>query len=262
MKYNKIMLFFSCTLVISVVVRIVQLLFVIEENTGFYKPQYETIGFAILIFIFAINIIGCLFAFTAHRNPKNPPKINAATFVSSVLLSVLIFLHTINPADNLVLANWQSVILKILGYAAFLYFFLYGLQYFKFLYLPQSFSIVPTLYLIIRIICDFTTVSSVALISDNVILLSAYCSALWFMLQFAKLNNNALSNSGFKGVLASGLLSSTLCFTQSIPHFVVNIITGYDYLHTSIVENLVIFFLGMFIFIYIITYFSKKNSCI
>ena len=53
MKYKKIVLFFCVALPLSVLLRTLQLFFTVETETGFFKSEYKTVGFYLLVIIIA-----------------------------------------------------------------------------------------------------------------------------------------------------------------------------------------------------------------
>ena len=59
--------------------------------------------------------------------------------------------------------------------------------------------------------------------------------------------------------MASGLVSIVLCFTQSIPHIIINLTTHNGYLHTSNADNFSVLSFGIFIAVFTFSHFSAKN---
>lgn len=261
MKYGKIMLFFSVSLAFSLLLRLLQLFFVVETTTGFFKPEFETIGLCLIIAIFVSVILAAAFAFTAHRCPQNACKNCKVLGIVSLIFSITLLIQIFFETFTLGVRFWQICLLKLLGVLTVAFFAAFGARQFIKFDIPKEAAIIPTLYLIIRIICDFTKISSLALISDNILLMGAYCSGLWFMLQFAKFYNKTDDDKGFRKLLGSGILASCLCITQSVPHIIMNFWTGYSYLHTSVAENLAILAMGVFVLAFVLTHFSKKNCC-
>lgn len=259
MKYKKIILFFCIILPLSIFLRTFQLFFTVETNTGFFKREYETAGFYLLILIIAVCASLAIICFTGHRNPEHPPKINPLISFASgfALLGIAagVYIARLTP----VIMPWQILLLTVSGVLAAVYFLLYAISSFIDLKLPPLLSVLPSVYFIMKIICSFTTVSSLALISDNILILSALCVMLLFFLSFAKLYNGIDTERNFRKLMASGLVSTVLCFTQSIPHIIINLITDNGYLHTSNVDNFSVLSFGIFIAVFIFSHFSAKN---
>lgn len=261
MKYKKILLFFLIALPLSIGLRLIQLLFTVEAKTGFFLPEFEKYGVYILVIIFAFSILTAIFAFSSHRSPQNAPKPNIFMSVSAVLLSLSVFYEINNETFPLIIKEWQRNALFIFAVATGVFFILFSAQRFIDFKLPRSFFIIPTVYFVARVVCYFTATSSLALISDNLILMATYIAILIFMLQFTKLYNNIDTERNFRKLMASGFASVIFCFTQSLPHIIMNFVTDFGYQHTSMIANITILFTGIFILAFCLSHFSYKNAC-
>lgn len=261
MKYKKIMLFFSVALPLCVILRFIQLEFIIETATGFFKQEFEVFGGYITAVIFAFCAMAAIFSFTSHRSPEHPPKPNIAISLSSLLFAVSIIFEALTESSAQVVSTWQMSLLRISGILAAVYLIIFALKRFVDIPLPAIASAVLPLYLIFKIIFNFSAISALALISDNILLIAAYCVSLLFAISFVKLYNNSDTERNFRKLLATGLSSVILCLTQSVPHIIVNVSNGYNYLHTSMAANINLLFLGLFIAAFIFSHFSKENAC-
>lgn len=259
MDYKKIMIAFWAAFPLSIALRFAQLWFTVETDTGFFKHNFEAIGNYILFIIFLIALTVAVLGFFTRQKPEYPPKSNLFTGIAALVyaISVLYETFTDNITSSAVLP-WQVTLLRVTGILSAVFFVVYSLQPFIRFRLPDICTIAPMLYLVLRIICDFTAISSLAMISDNLILMGAYCTSLWFMLQFAKFYNLADQNKNHKKLLASGLAAVILCFTQSLPHILINIFSGNSYLHTTVAANFSLLVLGIFILMFLLSQFSEK----
>lgn len=261
MKYKKILLFFLFALPLSVGLRLAQLFFIVDTETGFFKPEFGAYGGYMLAVIFAFGILAAVFAFTSHRSPEHPPKPNIAMSISALGFAVALFYEINNEVLPATVQNWQRSLLFIMAIITGVYLVTFAVRRFINFALPAACAVIPTVYLVIRVICYFSAISPLALISDNIILMAAYLVSLVFMLNFAKLYNGVDSEYNFRKLLASGLSASILCFTQSVPHFIINFATDFKYQHTSMESNITVFFMGIFILSFIFSHFSHKNAC-
>lgn len=261
MKFKKIVLFFSVALPVCIVMRLLQLIYIVETRTGFFKQEFESYGFYMLVIIFAFAVIAAVFSFTSHRTPDTPPKPNLFMSIASVFISVSILFELFTEKFPAVVQGWQISLLNITGVATAIFFFCFAMKLFFDFKLPAICSVVPTVYFVLRIICDFTAISSLALISDNLLLILSYSAALLFMLNFAKLYNGVDSEYNSRKLMASGLAAIILCLTQSVPHIIFNAVNGLAYTHTSMAANLNVFCTGLFIAVFVFSHFSKSNSC-
>ena len=259
MKYKKIILFFCITLPLSILLRTLQLFFTVETDTGFFKAEYKTVGLYLLVLIVAVCASLAIICFTGHRNPEHPPKINPIMALSSFLAGIYIVGGIFDRSFTGVVMRWQTTLLTLFGVLSAVYFLLYGLSGFIRFKLSPILSVIPSIYFIMKIICSFTAVSSLALITDNLLVLAAYCVILIFFLSFGKLYNGIDSENNFRKLMASGLVSVVLCFTQAVPHIIINLVTDNGYLHTSNAANLSLLGFGLFIAAFTFSHFSLKN---
>lgn len=259
MKYKKIVLFFCLTLPLSLLLRTLQLFFTVETDTGFFKIEYKTVGFYFLALIIAVCVSMAIICFTGHRNPEHPPKINPFIAVSSFLVVISIISSIFDQSFLEVVMHWQTTLLTISGVLAAIYFLLYGMSGFININLPPILSIFPSAYFIMKIISSFTAISSLALITDNILILAAYCVILLFLISFGKLYNGIDSEGNFRKLMASGFVSVILCFTQAVPHFIINFATDGAYLHTSNATSLSLLGFGIFIAAFTFSHFSLSN---
>lgn len=260
MKLNKIMSFFCIGLPICVCLRIFQIVFTIELETGFYLNEFTTIGKVISSVIFVFCGLLCLYSFKYYKSPENPPKQNMLLSVISIGLAAATILQTFGDSSYVLTLPWQVLIMRIIGVVSAAYFVMFGLKYYiKFDY-PPLLNIVPCLFMIVRTIFIFINTSSLAHISDNVFLIAAYCAVLFFFVNFAKLYNDIDNEKNFRKLLASGLVSVSLCLTQSLPHIVVNLASGNKYLHVSHIANGSVLLMGIFVLTFLVSHFYIGNK--
>ena len=257
MKLNKIMFFFILALPISIVLRGLQLLFTVDYVTGFYYVSKETVGIILLILILLSAFFMGFFARQVFTRPENPPKANIFTSLFSLLVCGAIFNENFIQAFPVSALPWQIAILKITAVLISVYLLCVPLSLiFKF-QIPSLLSVCPIIYLLMKIICDFTVVSKLAFISDNILMVAAYCLILLFFLNFGKLCNG-IDDAGFKKILSYGLPAVILSLTCSIPNLAVNLILKEEYLHTSISASLSLLLFGILILSLLISYFYQK----
>lgn len=262
MKYKKIIFLFSIFLPISILLRTMQLSFTIEPQTGFFLTEFKANGTAMLLVIFALCLTPAFFAFFSHRNPENPPKPNLAISVTSFLMGISVICELLAEKISEYAIAWQGTALKIVGVLTFVFFIAFAVEPFIKFKLPKITMAIPTTYYILRIICDFSSIAALAIISENLLLMFTYCAMLLFMLQFAKLYNRLDSEKNFKKLLATGLVSIMLGFTQTVPHIILKISIGNALMHTPFITNLSVFFTSVFITAFIFSHFSYKNACL
>lgn len=259
MKLGRIWFLFYLSLPACIIFRFLQLYFTIDPKTGFYYTHTEGYGKAFLCLILLCTLSVGLFSHLSFKRPENLPQKNITTSILSLVLATGVLLETFVFRTEFSVLPWQLVLFNILSLFFALYLILFGISPFLKLEISPVLSVIPTAYLITRIICDFTTISKLALISDNIIIIASYCLAMMFFLGFAKLYIGIDSDRCFKNILSFGLSSVVLSFAFSVPNIVISVFTNNYYPHISLIENLFVFCLGAFILSFTSHYFSKKN---
>lgn len=260
MKYKKIILFFCIALPLSVLMRMLQLYYTVELKTGFYKPEYQNAGLYLLLVILAFCAVTAVLSFTSHRNPEHPPRVSPPLTAASLLMAAAVCYELLHEVWSASVKQWQITLLILTGLGTVFFFIYYAVSPYISVKIPRLCAALPVVYYILRIICSFTAISSLALISDNILVTAAYCLILLFMLSFAKLYNGLDTEYNFRKLLAFGLVSVILCATQSIPHIMINISTNGGYSHTSNAANISILAAGIFIAVFIFSHFSARNA--
>ena len=215
MKYNKIVLFFCISAPACMLMRILQLMFTVEAETGFFNAEYGSIGYYLLAFIAVFCAV--TLCFTGHRNPDHPPKKNIFICISSLFLAAATAIQLFSESFSGTVRLWQSVLLVLTGFGAALFFLIYGVSGFEGIKISPTLAVLPAVYYIMRLICDFTSVSSLALITDNMLVLASYSLSLLFFISFGKLYNGIDPEYNFRKLMATGMAAVILCLTQSVP---------------------------------------------
>lgn len=261
MRYDKILFFFYAALPISIILRLIQLTFIVDSSTGFFKHEFTAFGIAILVIIFAVAIMFTVFAFLSHRSPEHPPISNPILNIVAIATAFGVFFETYILFLNSAVINFQTILLNTTSLLAILFFLGFGFKGFFNFNLPNFSYTFPCIYLIFKIMYEFTVVSALAIISESILLIAAYCSLMVFFLQFAKLYNKADREDNFRKLLAAGLVTVLFCFVQSIPFFIYGFMTSFKNIHTNIFSNITLFIMGCFVIIFLSLHYSRKNAC-
>lgn len=259
MKYNRVMFFSLSALLVSLIARFVQLKFICEEGTGFFKPRLQGVGNTLLFVIIIFAALSAVFAAISHRSPEHPPKVSlplciASSLAAGGILSALLGSHT--AINGL---SFQITCLNVSGFAAVAFFILFGLKKAVDFDIPKVFYCIPVVYMICRISYDFSLISSLAVISDNIIILGAHCAGAYFFMQFAKLYLGEDTELNFRKLLASGLVTVIFSFTATLPNLILYIFSGKGYLHITVTEAISIFAIGLFSLVFLLCHFDKSN---
>ena len=260
MKINKIITFFSLSVVLTTIIRLFQIKYTIEFETGFFIGNFSGIGYFMLAAIFLAALLCGIFAFAYYKNPEKAPFKSVVLGMASFLPVVTITLGIIESSTQLAVNPMQNNLFKVVSILTALFFVLFGVTKFSGISFPDWTAVLPAIYFIIKMITDFAKISSLAIISDYILSISACCVMLLFFIAFAKLYNNIDDEKNFKKLFAFGLSSAVLSLSQAIAYFVVNFIFKKQYSHVGIVTNLEFLAFGIFIVVFIFTYFSPQKE--
>ena len=93
MKYGKIMLFSGIALAVSLVMRLLQIIFTVDTSTGFFKTEYTAAGYYLMVMTAVICAATAFICFISHRSPARPPRTNAFMSAASFLMVPAIFIE-------------------------------------------------------------------------------------------------------------------------------------------------------------------------
>lgn len=257
MKFSKIVFFFCFALPVSIISRVLQLIYTTDYPTGFIKRGYENMSLYLTLIIATACIVMAVLALTTRRYPKRAPKPNTVLSITAIFLSLVIFTEVFN--SPVTATQWQSLFLYVSGIAAaafFLAFAIFGFLKRKF---PPTLAIIPVFYLLAKIIDYFTLVSTLAFSMDNIMILFSYCVMLIFMFNLAKLYNKIGNGNTFKRIMPWGFVAAILCFTIYVSQKITDFLMNNEYQYINDRSGLTFFAFGVFIMIFTFYCFSVRN---
>lgn len=261
MRYKKLMLFFTISLPFSILLRFLQLNFIIDTSNGFFTTDNQNYGVVSTVILFVVSLLIGFFSFTTHRRPEHAPKGNYFLSVASLFLSGVVFYDTFFAKETNVISPIFSTLKLILAVCTIIFLLAFAAKKFVSIKIFDFCYLFPCFYMLIKTIIEFTRISTIAVITDNLFLLAALCAVTVFFLQFAKLYNTVDTEKNFRKILASGLLSVFFCLLQSVPFFIFGATKGFEKIHTTVSSNIFLLALGIFILTFTLSHFAKKNSC-
>lgn len=259
MNFKKIITLFCICLPLCIAARIVQITVFIENSNGFYKYGYEHIGNACIVFVAIVCVGLAIAAFKAYKDPRRAPKVNPLLTVASFCMAFSLFAETCLEKMPVTMPSEQLLIVKAVTLFCGVYFVVFGLQGFTEIRIAPLLHIMPCLYTIVKTIFTFINISSLALISDNVLLVAGYCFLMLFFINFGKLHNRLDTELNFRKILATGLGSAMLCATQSLAYFLVNIF-GKGYSHSDTTVMISLFSFSFFIIAFVVSHFTRSKK--
>lgn len=259
MKYKKIAFLFLIALAAGVMIRTLQVFYTIDGATGFFKQSYADMGFKMSVVVLGLTLIMTIIGATVHRCPARMPKVNPVLGVASIALGAGVAYELATVAVSARIPLWQIILLDITGIATVLFFIAYGAKFIHNYALPRKLYIIPVSYWMIKLVFTFTTISSLALIIDNMLMILSYCAVLIFMLEFAKLANDKDLKTNHKKLMASGICAVLLCAFISLPRLFAIVLGRSDVLHENLSSVLTTLTVGVFIAAFIFSHFRDEN---
>ena len=259
MKLKKTVFFFSIAASVCVVVNLLQLIYTVEATTGFYKQGLSKVGFLLFGVIALVSLFIAVLASTMRPDALNLPEQNIYMSLSALAMAFSVFWEITTEKFNTGVRPWQTGLLKIFGILTAIYFVLYALKFVFYINIPKLASIIPTLYYLVRMICFFTSIASLVIISDNLMLIITYSAILVFMLNFARIYNYIEYNKSSKALLISGLIAVIFCLSTAVPHIVLRLFKSGLHSSLSPANDFSLLFAGLFIAVFTFLYFHKAK---
>ena len=254
LSFSAIGVFFA-----TVIMRIVQLLYMVDTGTGFIKQPYKRISFDISVLIIFLIFALTFFSFYIRRSPVKMPRPNFVLGAVSAGLGLSILYEVFDMKYAERIPAWQIVFLTVFGLLSAVFFIVYGAKgFFKF-HLPRITYVLPCFYWVAKIICTFSEISSIALITDNVFIIASYCAVLIFMLEFAKLANFIDVNKNYKKMFPAAICSILLSAVYCVPRVLITIFGKGNVLHQDVTPVISVFFTFLFILVFSYYHFGNKN---
>ncbi|MBE6777445.1 MAG: hypothetical protein E7542_04970 [Ruminococcaceae bacterium] len=259
MNFKKIMTTFFICLPVCIAARVVQIAVTIQKSNGFYLTGFDTFGNVMMALIGLSCVLLFLVAFKAYKTPEKTPRVNLAMAITSYVVALAflgeLFFEAVAPTTP----EWQKYVAKVITVAASGYFVLFGSSHFCKIKMPRLIHAIPAIYAIARTIFTFINISSLAAISDNVLLMAGYCVLMLFFINYGKLYNGLDVEVNFRKILATGLVSVTLCASQSVAYLLVNVFgSGYTHSDSSVIFTLLA--MSVFIVVFILAHFKTNKK--
>ncbi len=260
MKFNKIMTVFLIALPVCIAARVLQILFVTEYQNGFFLSDLKVWGITatVLVALACVSLFFC--AFKAYKSPETPPENNIVLSLLGICVAVALIFEAANQTFSATVPAWQISIIRAVTILCAIYFLVFSVSYFVNIKIAPAVHIIPIIYAVAKTIFTFITISSLALISDNVFLMAGYCLLMLFFINYGKLYNGLDSELNFRKILATGLASSLVCITQSAGYLLANAFGRVEYFHTDRNVIWTMLVLGLFILGFVLSHFSENTN--
>lgn len=260
--FSKIVKTVSASAIIATVMRVIQLLTVIETKTGFLKTDRNSIYIIVGTYIvIALAFIATVLANTLWiaRQPLNAPNPKNSvplSIISNVLAFYCLYSSAKYALSGIALIN---VLLSLLALVCGIYFVLFSISGVTKINLPRIMSLSPVAFVLTKTLVTFFNFNGMAVISENVLEILFYCANCIYFLKFAKIIYGTEIRKSSRGVLLFGNISFVLALVSQLSPIVVRAIGKDEVLHSSAGSDPATILFGTFAFIFTLALYSKNN---
>ncbi len=233
MNFKKLMTAFLIALPVCVGIRIIQIIFTIEYSNGFYIIGKSLLGNIALVLIALIGVAGIVLALKTKNVSIRLPKKDIVLGVLSILVAISLGGELFGEATPMTMTAWQVWFLKSTTLFTAVYFTANGISMFLGFKLPTLLCVMPAVYAIVKTIFTFINISSLALISDNILLMASYCCLMLFFINYGKVYNGIDVKTAFPKLAARGFVTAIICGAQSLSAIIINIFGNTPYTHIN-----------------------------
>lgn len=258
MKFKYIVSTFLSTTVVCILARALQLNLMIDEK-GFTLTSYRNYSLFVLALLFATCIALAVVGTQTHRCPAHPPKMKLSLAFPAILYGVWVVFDVVHAFFSARVPSWQIVLLAVFGILTGALFILYGMKAFKNIKLPSVLFVLPVLYQMVRALCMFISVSTLALTSGHILMLASECSVLLFMLELGKMMCGLDKEKNYRKILSTGMVAVFFCCVTTVPYIVI-LLSGKQVVLNESYSSLILTFLaGAFVMCFLFNHFSLTN---
>lgn len=254
MKNIKLLVLSGLGLISVVVIRCIQLSFLIEPRTGFYADGMGGIGGLLSVFAALIVVFAALMGFFSKTDGSLPANKGSAALGCAALLAGLA--HLIEPFISAAVPDSVPAVLAVLRMvmivAAGITFCYFGLAFL--LRVPPRFPLMTVLILafVVRLMSTFVSFTGMSNISENLYDVLMLVMALIFFLFHGKQLCGIRAKKENALMVAVGITAVLLTAISAIPGIVVSLIGTTEVTHTPIDAPLSCLFTAVYISVYLI----------
>lgn len=224
---KKIIFFLSFVLfnILMIVLRVVELKYMLNPLSGFFQDKYT----AISLVIYAVGFLGCLaFGFLCYfslrkesQNPV-PPKSSFLMGCASLILSLGIFSDI---GKSFLTTNdyiWADYLVVVLSFICAFIFLSWGISYFFGKKNIGILTALPIIWSVTRLILNYTRFNGIALTTENMVDVLAMAFFMMFWLYYSKLVLDIKREKSLRNLFIFGSFAATLGLVSTLPRFFVD----------------------------------------
>ncbi len=241
---------FSLTSFISVIIlRCIQILFLIEPKTGFFKYELETLGTITTFLVIAVSVFTAFLGFI-HKDitVKNLNRYSSFVGACAIFMGIA---HLVEPFTTALDSSAVPLYMRILK-IFFIILTGFVLVYFGFCRLTRrhfapALFVVPIFTWVIRLMSTFISFNGMSYISENLFDILMLCSVLLFMLFYGKSMCRIRQKYCSRLTLAFGIAAVFFTSASVIPSTIISLTGSMTLYHTTLDNHSTCIFTAVFI---------------
>lgn len=262
MKHIKIFIFSAFALVSAVTIRTIQLLFLTDSKTGFYKEGMETLGTALMLVLVAVIAIASFLVFLFDKE-----KINSQPSNSAILGCAALFAGIANIAEPFISTASLSTVPTLMVGARTVMIIVSGLVFCWFgiaiLFDSNKFPALSILLIItwvVRLMSSFICFTRMSNISENLYDVLMLISTLIFLLIFGKTFCGISKSETNRKLIAMGIAAVLFTAASSIPCLIAYMASDFAFIHIPVDSPVTGLFMAFFMSVYLLDICKKKTE--
>lgn len=233
-----------------VAMRIVEMLFLIDSATGFYKSGFS--WFAAVSGALSLLVTASLAYFCGIKSNVKKELPRPGVFTSVISFAICISLIAVfgeAMISNIRTSSFSalSLVSSLVSIVAVVFFAVYGLSGFIPFDIPAYMPLFLVPIWVYRLVYCFMTIGTMAHIADNVYTIITLCLCTVFFLFASKALSGISVKNNLSVAVPIGFAASVLCFACTVPRFLLTVFGKSAVLHENSNVDLFIFFVGVFI---------------
>lgn len=261
MKHLKIFIFSAFTLISTVVLRTVQLIFLTDAKTGFFKDGMEGMGTMIMAIIIGVIAVSSLLVFVFKKENLNPTP-SSSLFLGCAAL----FAGIANLAEPFVSQIYLNAVPQLLIVLRLILIVLTGLTFCWFgisilfgAKFKPALSIIPVIAYVIRLMSSFICFTGMSNISENLYDVLMLISTLFFLLLFGKAVCGLTESTSHRKLFGCAIAAILFSAASSIPCLIVYFSGNSGFVRIPVDSPVTGLFMAIFISTYLVDICKKRT---
>ena len=256
MKHKTLYVGYAFSLIALLVMRICQLLFVIEPATGFYKPQYENFWIisatAIVVSALALAFFSYTdIDFTARKKEGIPVAIFSLVLGVSFVIKAFSSVLEVSGILAFVVAALSLILAVIYICSACMLFV--GKK------IKINYFIVSVVFWLVELISVYLQNDDISAVPQRTYWILSATLCLITSLDILKDKAEMLTKISSKTMVAFSLFTSLFCIISTLPNIILMVLGKGNLLYGTSLSDVFYLFYGIYISVYIFSTFKQKK---